>query len=88
MFEDFDWTFFPAAHEIEIRLKSDNVRMFEVFGTSDEKDVKSYNDFAKKGQIEFVITKTATAFPSELKIEKGIVKTVGGLILVKLSPQS
>ena len=35
-----------------------------------------------------MITRTASSFPSEIKIDKGVTKTVGGLILVKLSPQN
>ena len=50
LFENFDWTFFPSSYDIQLKLKSDNVKMFEVFGTPDEKDVNSYNNFAKKGQ--------------------------------------
>lgn len=88
LYENFDWTFFPSSFNIEIKLKSKNVKIFEVFGTPDSKDVNSYNDFAKKGTDSYIITKIPTSFPSELLVEGGIVKTVGGLILVKLSPQN
>ena len=59
-----------------------------MFGTSDSKKVNEYNSFGKKGLTDFLITKTKSSFPSEIKIEKGIVKTVGGLFLIKLSPQN
>jgi len=35
LFENFDWTFFPSSHNIELKLKSENVKTFEVFGTPD-----------------------------------------------------
>jgi hypothetical protein len=87
LFENFDWTFFPSSHNIQLKLKSNNVRIFEVFGSPDSEKVNTYNDFSKKNS-EYTIAKIPSSFPSELVIENGVVKTVGGLILVKLSPQS
>lgn len=87
MFDHFDWTFFPAAYDIEISLDSPDVKFFEVYGTSDSSKVTSYNNFGKKDQREFVITRIKSSFPSELKIEKQNIQTVGGLILVKLASQ-
>ena len=49
--------------------------------------VNKYNDFATNNK-EYIITKIPSSFPSQLIIENGIVKTVGGLILLKFSPQN
>jgi len=88
LFENFDWTFFPSNYDMKITLRSENVKHFEVFGSPDAQKVKDYNSFGKKGLTEFTITYTKTGFPSELTIVDGVVKTVGGLFLVKLSSQS
>lgn len=59
-----------------------------MFGSPDHWKVSSYNNFGQKGIENFVVTKCKSSFPSELNLENGVIKTVGGLILVKLSPQN
>ena len=88
LFENFDWTFFPSCYDMEITLKSDNVRCFEVFGSPDSERVNEYNSFGKKELTEYVVTRVKTGFPSEITIHNGTTKTTGGLFLVKLSPQN
>lgn len=85
LFENFDYTFFPSNYDIEIGLESDNVAFFEVFGTTDKDKVKDYNNFSKKGNSHFTVTKTKCSFPSELEYKDGQVLTHGGLILVKIA---
>ena len=64
LFDHFDWTFFPSAYDVEILLESDNVKVFEVFGTPDSARAKTYNNFAQKGLKEYTITKYPSSFPS------------------------
>lgn len=40
--DNFDYTFFPFAHNFEIILECDGLEDIEVFGTSDAEKVKSY----------------------------------------------
>lgn len=81
MFENFSFTFFPDTYDIEISVKNDNIKSIEVFGTNDSAKVALYN---VKSTDSFIITKSDTSFPSELKIcQDGTAKTYGGLILVK-----
>jgi Mg-chelatase subunit ChlD len=35
LFENFDFTFFPCAYDIEVTLESNDVKFFNVYGTSD-----------------------------------------------------
>lgn len=87
LFENFDFTFLPCAYDVEVTLESEDVKYFNVYGTSDSEDVKKYNNFAVKGNKKFIITKTKTCFPSELEIKDGTIHMHGGLILLELSPQ-
>lgn len=70
LYDNFDWTFFPSAYDIEISLHSDNVKFFQVFGSPDASKVATYNNFGKKGESQFIITRTKSSFPSELTILK------------------
>ena len=87
LFENFDYTFFPCAYDIEVSLESEDVKFFNVYGTADSDQVKTYNNFVMKGNKKFIITKTKTCFPSELEIKGGVIHMHGGLILVELSSQ-
>ena len=83
LFRNFDFTFFPANYDTEIKLVSENVGGIEVFGTPDAEKVPIYNVHSTN---TFTVTKTKTSFPSELELStEGVVKTYGGLILVKLN---
>lgn len=84
LFENFDFTFFPSANDIVIRVASPQIASFEVFGSSDSDKVRDYNgSFEAKGP--YTITRTTTSFPSELEVSMdGNVKMSGGLILIKL----
>jgi hypothetical protein len=64
LYHDFDWTFFPSCYDLEISLKSNNVKFFEVFGSPDHYKVSNYNNFGQKGIENFVITKCKSSFPS------------------------
>ena len=82
LFENFDYTFFPATYDVVITLESEMVTGVEVFGSPDSKDVPEYNKDSKPGK--FIITKIGTSFPSDISIKEGILHTFGGLILIKL----
>lgn len=87
LFENFDYTFFPCLYDIEIRLKSSNVSMFNTFGTPDNDKVFENNNFSKKGIEDYLVTQIPTLFPSELEYAGDDVLTHGGLILVKTIPK-
>ena len=88
LFENFDYTFFPAGYDISIEVESDNVQRLEVFGTPDKARVAAYNgNFADKERKSHVITRLKSSFPSELELREEQVLTHGGLILVKLLPR-
>ena len=64
LFDNFDYTFFPCLNDVQIRLKSDNIKVFDVFGTPDNQEVFENNNFSQKGTNEYLITKIPTLFPS------------------------
>ena len=82
LFENFDYTFFPATYDVAITLEAPIVSSVEVFGSPDSQQVPEYNKDSAEG--EFVITKIGTSFPSDISIKEGEMHTFGGLILIKL----
>lgn len=66
VFETFDFGFFPVCHELEVTLSAEGVNSFEVFGSTDSKNVPVYNDNFKGHPTEFVVSRMTSIFPSEL----------------------
>lgn len=82
--DNFDYTFFPLAYNIQIQLNTQNLLTFDIFGTPDSKEVHSYGNPAIKNKTNFVLTKMESAFPSDLTVDKdGFHVTQGGLILLR-----
>ena len=84
IFHTFDFGFFPAAHDIELNIKANNLKSFQVYGSTDADQVSDYNDGFVGEASEFVISRMKSVFPSEISIKNGDVLTVGGLVLLKL----
>lgn len=77
--DQFDYTFFPCAQNIEINIISDCIEKISVYGSPDWKTM--YEKIGNK----FTVSKIKSAFPSDLQRKKnGDVETRGGLILVKI----
>ena len=85
VFHTFDFGFFPAAHDIELHIEANNLKSFQVYGSTDSEQVGSYNDDFMGETNNFTISKMKSAFPSEISIRNGEVHTVGGLVLLKLN---
>ena len=86
LFENFDYTFFPANYDLQIELESDSITDIKVFGSPDSDNVQEYNKSRQKGS--FIVAKIGTSFPSDISIKEGVMHTFGGLILIKLSNSS
>lgn len=84
----FDFVYFPSSFDLSIKMTSEDVKSFEVFGAPDSKNVNKYNQNFDIETNEFVITKVKSSFPSELEISGGKTYTFGGLILLKLKRKS
>ena len=84
IFHTFDFGFFPVAHDIELSIKVNNLKSFQVYGSTEADQVSYYNDGFVGEASEFVISRMKSAFPSEISIKNGDVLTVGGLVLLKL----
>ena len=44
IFHNFDFVYFPIAHHVSLRLKTDNVKSIEVFGSGSDEQVHSVHD--------------------------------------------
>ena len=84
----FDFVYFPSSFDLSIKMTSEDVKSFEVFGAPDSNNVNKYNENFDIETNEFVITKVKSSFPSELEISGGKTYTFGGLILLKLKRKS
>lgn len=85
VFENFDFTYFPSAFNLDISIEAEDVKSFKVFGSTDASEVDAYNhNFASPGGKR-TISRMKSSFPSEIEIINGRVHNYGGLILIKLN---
>lgn len=79
VFEEFDFSFFPSAYNLEIGIVSKDIA-----SVPDSDRVAEYNGGFLSPRESYEITRTKTSFPSAVEVHGGTVFTFGGLILLKL----
>lgn len=67
--DNFDYTFFPSAYDLEVSLHCEGVQSIEVFGSPDAEELQfmQKEEEAKKGN--FLITRAKSTFPSAIELD-------------------
>lgn len=86
VFEEFDFSFFPAAHNEQIAIACDSLHSFEVFGVPDADKTAEYNHGFAQPAEQLIVSRVKSSFPSGIEVHGDKVLVEGGLILLKLKP--
>ena len=78
----------PILYDMKLNFESDDAELIKVIGCGEENDKKKVEDRAAPPVAKKELVNTKTLFPSDLKQLNGKYYQEGGLILLKIKPNS
>ena len=84
--QNFDYFFFPIAHQTKLTIKSENANIIKCIGGENEvlDELNSVKKDINKNKVEYDF---GTSFSSKMIKSKEKYYSKGGLILIKISPE-